>query len=1396
MLPRTLAVSGLALAAASLLAQPTSNGPLAPPPNGPRRADPNWVALTNCTLHPRPGQTIAGATVVARDGFITAVLAPDPGPDARPGTPDDSPPRIPLGPRTIDCTGLHVYAAFIDPYVEIDAPAPQESDTQRHWNPKVTPHRSALDAPAIPADLADSLRKQGFAAACISPRGGIFRGTSAVVSLARPADDPASVKPPVYAAHCYQSVGFELGGGYPSSEMGAIALIRQTLSDADWQASLVASGQYSGPANALMALAPTRAPAGGTAVSTSSPAPAGPGGTGAPPGQSHTSASPGLLASPDPAPSLRSAAASTLLFDCADELQALRAARIAREFHRDAMILGSGVEFRRLDAIHADSLPFLLPLNFPRAPDVSTIARQDAVELREMMTWEQAPTNPRRLAAAGVTFAFTTARLRDRAEFLKNLRTAVKHGLTPDQALAALTTTPASLLGLADLGAVETGRRANLLIADGDLFAAKNADKVKIRTLVIDGTPHEINPPPADLEGTWDVDLPGAAPAKRKLVVGSGNDIALHRDDKNVKCSKVSVSRSLLSFVFDHEPLDGQQGVFAMSGMIARDAAGKPVSITGQGVRPGGERFTWSATRRPPSLEGFWPVVFDDPGHPAIVLVFDPDNKLSFLDPMPGPDGLPIVPEVASWDGRRILTRGGGASGQAAVDFTSDPPTMTGSITTPEGHTLPFTAKRSRDNPFLGKWRVTRADDKEFARDARQQLFIEIKKSGKDHAVSLTFTGRKPAPARAAEQPSEEIAGENPAPEQGRPAADQPRRARGSAPSATAEPESFTIECTDVALSGTTLTFKHSLARLGLEGESSDTVRFIVDRLEGVGTLPDGSTHAYTARKDPPSDDDDSEGIADIPEQLALPFGPYQLDHAPPQETLLITNATLWTCADKGNIERGWLLVRDGKIAALGSGDATIPLRRDESHAVIDAAGKHLTPGIIDCHSHTGISRGVNEGGQAVTAEVRIQDVLNPDSVDWYRQLASGVTAVNQLHGSANAIGGQSQTTKIRWGVPRPDDMHFEGAIPGIKFALGENPTQANGSRDRTRYPVTRMGVEKLIRDRFTAAKEYAAAMKEERGEIDHDKPLAYPKGQPLAGLPRSYPPPPRRDLELEALAEVLDGSRLVHCHSYRQDEILMLCDVARDFGFKVGTFQHILEGYKVADYVRDWSGGGSGFADWWAYKVEVQDAIPHGLPLMHEVGAVTSFNSDSNELVRRLNVEAAKAVKYGNQFGHVSEQEALAFVTLNPAKQLRIDSRVGSLEVGKDADLALWSGHPLSTYSRCEMTLVDGRRYFSLDDDARHRETITKERQRLIQKLLSDGKKKPRADDAAPTDADRPAGPPGDRPRGPRRRPPSEDAIGGLSDEQRDALQRIYLDALSSGRDPLHMPGVCGCYW
>jgi len=429
----------------------------------------------------------------------------------------------------------------------------------------------------------------------------------------------------------------------------------------------------------------------------------------------------------------------------------------------------------------------------------------------------------------------------------------------------------------------------------------------------------------------------------------------------------------------------------------------------------------------------------------------------------------------------------------------------------------------------------------------------------------------------------------------------------------------------------------------------------------------------------------------------------------PEQGSWHFVGATVWTFGEAGKIEDGEVMVHNGRIVAVGKDldPAEVFGKIAPTLTRIDASGKHITPGILDEHTHIAASRGINEGTQASSAEVSIGTVVNSEDVNVYRHLAGGVTAGQILHGSANPIGGQSGIIKFRWGQT-PEEMLIEGADPFIKFALGENVKQSNwGDYQTVRFPQTRMGVEQVYYDHFHRAREY--------GE-DWDRYEAKRKATPRRVLRKGGgPKKPRRDLELETLLQIIESERFVTCHSYRQDEINMLMHVADSMGFTLNTFTHILEGYKVADKMAEHGAGGSSFSDWWAYKFEVKDAIPYNGALLWENGVVTAFNSDDCEMARRLNQEAAKAVKYGG----VPEEEALKFVTLNPAKLLHLDDRMGSLEAGKDADLVVWSDHPLSVYAQCEQTFVDGRRLFDLGEDQLMREAIRSERARLIQKML-----------------------------------------------------------------------------
>ncbi|MBV8827702.1 MAG: amidohydrolase family protein [Acidobacteriaceae bacterium] len=417
-------------------------------------------------------------------------------------------------------------------------------------------------------------------------------------------------------------------------------------------------------------------------------------------------------------------------------------------------------------------------------------------------------------------------------------------------------------------------------------------------------------------------------------------------------------------------------------------------------------------------------------------------------------------------------------------------------------------------------------------------------------------------------------------------------------------------------------------------------------------------------------------------------------------QTLLIRNATVLTIT-KGTVQNGSVLVENGKIAAVGK-DVSAPA----DATIVDATGKYVMPGIIDCHSHTAIEGGVNEGTLSDSSMVNIKDVIDPTDVNIYRALAGGLTISNVLHGSANAIGGQTVVIKLRWGKSA-QEMLFQGAKPGIKFALGENPKRQGepsqnffnpGLLQERRYPGTRMGVEEVIRESFTEAKNYQAEWKEYREQVA--------KGM--------HPVPPRKDLRLESLVEVLEGNRYVHAHCYRSDEILMLIRVADEMGFKIRTFQHVLEGYKVAKEIASHGAGASTFSDWWAYKIEAYDATPYNAAIMAKKGVVVSLNSDSDELQRHLNLEAAKTMRYGG----LSETEALAMVTINPAKQLGIDDKVGSIEVGKSADLVLFDQHPLSGYSKPLKVWIDGHEYFDRDRDLETRPKFEQQKKALMDKL------------------------------------------------------------------------------
>ncbi|RYY57206.1 MAG: amidohydrolase [Chitinophagaceae bacterium] len=462
----------------------------------------------------------------------------------------------------------------------------------------------------------------------------------------------------------------------------------------------------------------------------------------------------------------------------------------------------------------------------------------------------------------------------------------------------------------------------------------------------------------------------------------------------------------------------------------------------------------------------------------------------------------------------------------------------------------------------------------------------------------------------------------------------------------------------------------------------------------GTGIDSSGNSITWTAvltSSREPQADTTRRKEAPVLGRVTFPFEPFGWEESqkPQQETILIKNATVWTNEKDGILQNTDVLLKGGKITGVGKNLSAAGAR------VIDGTGKHVTAGIIDEHSHIAAAS-INEGGQSVTSEVRISDNLNPEDINIYRQLSGGVTTSHILHGSANVIGGQTQLIKLRWGA-NDDDLKFKGWTGQIKFALGENVKRSSSTQGNNRYPDSRMGVEQVLVDAFTRAKDYQKEWK------------VYNDTKNKKGLTA-----PRRDLELDALVEILENKRYITCHSYVQSEIMGSIEVANRMGYKYNTFTHILEGYKVADKMLEHGANASTFSDWWAYKMEVEDAIPYNAAIMQHVGLNVAINSDDAEMARRLNQEAAKIVKYGG----VTEEEALKMVTLNPAKMLHVDDKVGSVKVGKDADVVLWSDNPLSIYAKSLYTIVDGTVYFDREKDAELQKQVDIERNRLVRKL------------------------------------------------------------------------------
>ncbi len=891
-------------------------------PSGHRPKSPGVHALIGGRVVINPSNSLENATVILRDGIIEAV-----GRDVKP--PSDA--------RIWNASNSVIYAGFIDPYLSItgtNAPVATthvdpiggltsgvnflgvESQEKVRLQPgagyevtSVTPQARVATGYTPNAKTLETLRELGFTAGNVVPNKGILRGSSAFVNLSDALPNEAILR-----ADTHQHIAFESQEVYPKSLMGTIAVVRQTFADA--RHYVLDQADYR--------------------------------------------AKPTARKRPDLNPALDALAPvlnrqTTVVFEPGSVLMGDRAGQLARELGLNFAVVGSGHEWRRPDLMKAVNAPFIMPLNLPSAPKLPDEDDWLDVSLDQLRHWDWAAENAAMLRQQGLEVALTTHALGDRKVFRKNLRLAIDRGLSERDALAALTTVPAKLCGVADrLGTIEKGKIANLTVVEGAGYFDAEA---KVKQVWIDGVVFETQPP-----------------------------------------------------------------------------------------------------------------------KPAIV------------------KAIPAKP----------------------------------------------------------------AEPKAEAKDTK-------KADAEKKKAELTALQKQ----RLAQPPN--------------------------------------------------------------------------------------------ASRGP----------------LAAP------------KSVLIRNATVWTCGPQGTLTNASVLIVGGKVQQVGYFKAQL----SADTLVIDAAGQHLTPGLIDCHSHTAILGGVNEGSLPSTAMVRIADVVNSETENLYQQLAGGLTMANLLHGSANPIGGQNSVIKLRFGAG-PEGLKFTNAPGGIKFALGENVKQSNwGEKNTTRFPQSRMGVPTFYVNRFTAARQYLDAW---------------------ADYARKGGVPPRTNLELEALGEILNGTRRIHCHSYRGDEIIAFLRVCESFGVRVATLQHVLEGYKVADEIARHGAGGSCFTDWWGFKFEVFDAIPYAGSLMHARGVNVSFNSDSSELARRMYLEAAKAVKYGG----TSETEALKFVTLNPAKQLGVDQWVGSLEPGKDADFALWSKSPLAYDTVCEQTWIEGRKYFDRAAAAERATTLAKERTDLIAKV------------------------------------------------------------------------------
>mgnify|MGYP003688592715 CR=1 FL=1 len=987
----------LAYAAFFLLLFGISDAQSSFPSQGLHINTPDLHYFSHCNIVRSPGDVILDGAMLIRNGIVENI-----GKEI----------TAPAGAVKHDLHGFWIFPGFITPWSSIGLEKPKKPGAgdpgwnnggPRYkrvkkgpygWNDAVKPEQVAAEMLQQNAKVAKDLRSAGFTTANIVPNDGLIRGLSALLNLGE-----ENIQTELLATELASVFSLKKGKStqsYPSSQMGNIALIRQTLLDAKWYASLLEQ-RASRP--------------------------------GMP--QFETNLSLAAL-------SKQLASAQPLLFECSNWQEVLRADKIAKEFGLKFTYKMEGDAYQRLEALKATGSGLIVSLDFPQTLEVTDPADAREVPLRTMWHWEAAPLNPGALEKAGIPFAFHLSPKMKPGTFWANIKKAIHSGLSEEGALAALTTTPAKMLGMESrIGKLEPGKIANFFISEKNVFGP-------FRPLIFEN---------------WTA-------GKRHIL-------------KNY-------------------PLWDARGEYQIS------AAGKtmPLLIEGTVLRP----------------------------------------KATVVQ---GKDTLDAILKM---------------KGMAV------------------------------------------------------ELGLPLKKGATQPSYRLF----------GVQQPNGDLVGDGNGPE------------------------------------GNQIEWSASLIKGPIE--KKDTTK---------------------AKKELP--------VSEIPKPR-FPFSPYGNVELPQEGIFLIKNATVWTNTSEGVLENAEVLIAKGKIQGVGKGLLVPP-----NAEVIDGKGMHVTPGIIDEHSHIAISKGVNEGSHAISAEVSIGDVVRADDINIYRQLSGGVTTSQLLHGSANPIGGQSAIIKLRWGA-LPEDMKFAEAPGFIKFALGENVKQSNwGEKFNKRYPQTRMGVEQFVTDQFQSALEYRKAWEE------FDQGVG-------AGIP------PRRDLQMETVLEILDSKRFITCHSYVQSEIVMLMRLAESFGFRINTFTHILEGYKVAPKLKAHGVSASTFSDWWAYKYEVIDAIPYNASLLNKAKINVCINSDDAEMGRRLNQEAAKAVKYGG----TSEEEALKMVTLNPAKALRVDNYVGSIEKGKHADLVLWSDHPLSVYALAQKTFIDGRLYFDREADAKAQEFVGKERQRLIQKMVA----------------------------------------------------------------------------